>query len=375
MSHAFPKDPQGQFIYLLKSDFHKMNSIARVKDKTFVIKCCSASFFFSKEQILLLSIKAFQNISQTHKPFHIIAPLHIKENVIISCFREIYSLFSKTDEIIISRESIIPFSYLSEVLENSFLISICENVLSCSKSRSFFLTSELFNQIPDRIFHRINNYRIIVQEGEIECNRIFSSLISTKIFNHLQNDSDNNFIDFRSFPSPHIIQLFCLILKGQKIPITDINQSDIIETINFLEFDSVSTQPFIHNSPFNFMSHDLTELGNLPLKSIQTIFSSSFFHLKNENQLFKILVDLFHDNSEYLNVLKYVYFGFLNHFDLKNFINSLHFHEIDSSLFDHLKYSLFSSYLLSLEINDNLENDQILLFYSDFFCIFFSIGA
>jgi hypothetical protein len=52
-------NPENVGIFLLKSDFHKLNSLIQAHDRIFEINICSKSFFFSKEQIIVLSLKAF----------------------------------------------------------------------------------------------------------------------------------------------------------------------------------------------------------------------------------------------------------------------------------------------------------------------------
>jgi hypothetical protein len=88
--------PDNLSIFLLKSDFHKIDQRIQAKDKTFEINICSKSFFFSKEQIILISMKAFRFILETKYSFNISAPSTLSDELVISCFAEIFLLFSKT---------------------------------------------------------------------------------------------------------------------------------------------------------------------------------------------------------------------------------------------------------------------------------------
>jgi hypothetical protein len=135
------QNPANLYIFLLKSDFHKIDQIIQAKDKTFEIQVCSRSFFFSKEQIILLSIKSFLFILETRQSFNVSAPPNISTELIISCFEKIFSLFSKKSEIVISQKDVFGFQYLSEELENTNIFSICEKVRSSGEIQIFFLTS------------------------------------------------------------------------------------------------------------------------------------------------------------------------------------------------------------------------------------------
>jgi hypothetical protein len=80
---------------------------------------CSKSFFFSKEQILLISAKIYLFTLKIRQPFNIFSPPNISEKLLISCFQDIFSLFSRKSEIKITSTNINSFHYLSKVFENS----------------------------------------------------------------------------------------------------------------------------------------------------------------------------------------------------------------------------------------------------------------
>jgi hypothetical protein len=124
MVQTFDQILNSQLIYLLKSDLHKIDSLIQAKDRTFQINICSKSFFFSKEQILLLSSKAFLYLQQTKKSFIINSPPNVPEKLLLSCFQDIFSLFSSRSEITISSKNADSFHYLSKIFEISSLFLI-----------------------------------------------------------------------------------------------------------------------------------------------------------------------------------------------------------------------------------------------------------
>jgi hypothetical protein len=176
-------------ISLLKTDFHRINQILYAADKSLEVKICSKSYFFSKEQIILFSITAFLKILETRHEFHVLCPSDISEECLVSCFQEVFFLFSNSEQILISQNNALIFRYLSEVFENTVLFSICENVLSTNHPQPFFLSSEQFAQIPQNVFDSMNDFRILLNNEEIKCNHVFASLISNRIWSQLKEKS------------------------------------------------------------------------------------------------------------------------------------------------------------------------------------------
>jgi hypothetical protein len=67
-----------------------------------------------------------------------------------------------------------------------------------------------------------------------------------------------------------------------------------------------------------------------------------------------------------LNFLEHLHFGAIHFPDFIDYINSIQFHELNSRLFDHLKYSLFYSHFLLAEKDSSQKETQHLLFLSEF---------
>jgi hypothetical protein len=116
-------------ILLLKSDFHKIEKLTHSKDKIFEIKISSKSYFFSKETIILFSVSAFLYICDYHHSFDVVAQDTISENQLLTCFHELFLLFSSSEEIDISSQNVFTFQYLSEVFENHTLYFLCKEMI------------------------------------------------------------------------------------------------------------------------------------------------------------------------------------------------------------------------------------------------------
>jgi hypothetical protein len=197
-----------QSIRLLKSDFHKLNQLVNLKDKTFEVIICSKSFFFSKEQIILFSVDAYIQILKTQMPFCINSFGRFSDDQLISCFSEIFDLFSIFDEILINPSNALIFRFLASQLNNSILFNICQHVIKTFRVQTFFLTSEVLSFIPIYILNSFSNLIINLGTETIECNFIFASLISNKIYRHFSGSSTSNMIDFSNFKFPEMITLF-----------------------------------------------------------------------------------------------------------------------------------------------------------------------
>jgi hypothetical protein len=103
-----------------------MNSILKTTDKTFEIHVCSKPFFFSQEQIILLSPSAFIFITQTHQPFQINGDEFILSHNLIDSFSQLSSLLENNKEIVINESNKLIFQYLSKIRQNNSLKSIYE---------------------------------------------------------------------------------------------------------------------------------------------------------------------------------------------------------------------------------------------------------
>jgi hypothetical protein len=321
-------------------------------------------FSFPRSKSSSFSGKSFLSILQTKQSFNISALPNISGDLIILDFEEIFLLFSNKSEILISKNTIIAFQYLSEVLENSVLFSICQNVLLSGDSQAFFFTSELFAQIPKDILNSIQNFRIHFNNCDIECNSFFASLISNKILNQIENSSNCALIYFSDYSSLELIHTFFGILQGKVIEINESNVKEVSDTLSFLEFDSHSIQNIVKHLSFDFFSNDISSLHSLSIDSIQTVISSYFLHIKNEDQLFEFIKNLIKENRSYLTTLEYISFGLISFPDFMNLIYSIQFHELNFCLLESMRSSFFSNYILLFGSSNNPQEIQSLFLIS-----------
>jgi hypothetical protein len=185
-------------------------------------------FSFQKNKLFFFWSNASFQILQTNQTFTILAPPNIPGELIISCFDEIFSLFSVKSEIIISQTNVLTFQYLAEVFENATLSSICQNVVSTGKRQEFYFTSEQFRQFSKDFFNSLKNFRIKLIDSDIECNNIFAALISNKIIRQIEKSPNNSSIDFSDYPDSKAIKIVFGILEGSIIEINETNSGQIL---------------------------------------------------------------------------------------------------------------------------------------------------
>jgi hypothetical protein len=79
-------------------------------------------------------------------------------------------------------------------IESTALSSICQNVLLTGHPQSFFLSSGQCAQIPQNLFDSMNDFRIILSNGEIKFNHIFASMASNKTLKQLKEHPNHDLI-------------------------------------------------------------------------------------------------------------------------------------------------------------------------------------
>jgi hypothetical protein len=84
----------------------------------------------------------------------------------------------------------------------------------------------------------------------------------------MKNHSNEYFIDYSEHTESGTIKLFFNILEGESIIIEEANKRQILNPMNFLEFNSMSIHSLIEHLSLNFISNNINQLSSLPLDSI-----------------------------------------------------------------------------------------------------------
>jgi hypothetical protein len=336
------------YFVLNSSDFHKINHLIKAKDKTFEIAICSKSFFFSREQMFLLSNHAFNFISKHHKCFEIMPPSKIRfignENLLFH-FSQLVSLFVDIESIQISSDNVLIFHFIGKTLHNSSLLAVCKRV-SSFEPQLFSLKSDCLCFIPYYKYHSTKTLTIQFQDKKIQLNPIFVNLISRKIFCLVQENQNTEFIDFSEFESSNVLESIFHLLDGMGFCLDDFDTSIILKAITFLQFDSLSKcipqNPSEETSPLDYYAYHLFSQSkdfflSYSLDDICQILSSSFLHLVNETQLFEMISQIVEGDKTKLFLMKFVHWGIASKNHLDDFIEKIQINDISLELFNSMK--------------------------------------
>lgn len=270
-----------------------------------------------------------RHFSQTNSPFinkpRCGYPIHIFRKY----FKKILNLFTKDNFIEIFDDNSREFYKLAEMMQIKSLQDVCDNVSQFASSQHFFLSSDNFQSISNFDCSLFNNFSIQLSQEVINCNYVFASLISNKIFRMTQINSSSS-INLSEFPHPEIISSLFKIFEGSTFSFNDFNSELLIQTFLYLE---VNISKFISL---------LTSFN-----SIQICLSSNLLHIQNENFLLDFIFNKINENKIYIDFIQNILLGACNKSLMTKIIYSLQFNEISSSLFIHLKESFCSNYILN----------------------------
>jgi hypothetical protein len=180
----------------------------------------------------------------------------------------------------------------------------------------------------------------------IKCNAIFGKLISDTI-------TTDHIVDFSTFEETDILISLFDLLRGFPFNINQYDSKLILKAINLLGFNSLfhilqlKEHPII-TLPCDFRNFSFDNFHQFNLAYVEAIISSPLLQLKNEIQLFDLIVDLILKDRKKLYLMKYFYAPLIERFLLDSFIDSITTSEVcfDFSIF--IK-NLFSSSFLTKE--------------------------
>jgi hypothetical protein len=142
------------------------------------------------------------------------------------------TLFSSQVEIEISTMNLKIFQYLSCQLDNPRLITFCEQVPFLNKSIYFILNSIYFKKLPKSL----QNFNIIVNGSQIDCNLWYGCCLSQTIYRAYQLNSNLKEISFNSDEIDSILKELFNILKGKTVNVNQFSINDFRDCFLFIDF-------------------------------------------------------------------------------------------------------------------------------------------
>jgi hypothetical protein len=148
-----------------------------------LIKIGRHTFKYSKYQLPFLSNKAIQHFHRSELPFEIQYSNESDRFTfedLLSCFKSIDSLLHSATEMEITENNLAAFEYLSNVLDNRYLLILCKKVTS-DASQIFKFTSKNLQFISLDRLQKINDFKLIINGQIFEINYSLFCLVSDKI--------------------------------------------------------------------------------------------------------------------------------------------------------------------------------------------------
>lgn len=103
-----------------------------------------------------------------------------------------------------------------------------------------------------------------------------------------------------------------------------------------IEFDAA-----VEIAAIKFSEIPISTISQFSIQALENILNSVQLRIKNENQLFLIILNLAEVDKKYLRLLTYVKFPFVNPKLLRKFFDHLSFEDLDQQLFDQIKNRLY----------------------------------
>jgi hypothetical protein len=216
--------------YLKGKNFHLLETLKTSNSKIFPIKVVNKTFSFTKEQYFLLSPTVYDSINQGSFPF--IIPLPYDQSIsfeqLQTCFEHLVSLFSTQTQLKINLSNVDVYQYLSNVLDNPFIASICQN-LSFSENNIFQFNSKMFLNVSKEIRESLNDFNVFLDNHQIHCNKCFSCCLSKSIYDAVLQDQSLTEFHFHLNVADIIFQSIFNILFGYTFKIKNVSQQNLLK--------------------------------------------------------------------------------------------------------------------------------------------------
>jgi hypothetical protein len=163
-------DIEGKLLQKLNQSSESNNYAIKISDK---------QFNYTKAQIALLSPIAFKFFIHHTGPFIIEIPSSFNHNDLLSCFKQLDSLFHSIKEITISTNNVKIFSFLADFLDYRFLMKKCKKVNS-NQPQKFILSSKQSFCLSKSLLNHLIDFDLIINDIKIEINFSLFSFVCDK---------------------------------------------------------------------------------------------------------------------------------------------------------------------------------------------------
>jgi hypothetical protein len=167
-------------------------------------------------------------------------PSHFSLNKLISCLKELDSLFHSANELIISISNVGCFTFLADFLDNRFLMKKCKKIKS-TQTQIFKLSSKHLFCFSKSWLNLLFDFDLIINENKIGINYSLFSCISETL-NQLNNQT-NELTRYISDEAVNCFHSFLDIMERYSFNYETIDFSMLKDFID--SFDMIDFYPFI----------------------------------------------------------------------------------------------------------------------------------
>jgi hypothetical protein len=322
---------EGELLHKLSRSF---------QEKNYIIQISNERFEYNKIQVALLSPIVFKYFFHNKAPFEIEIPSDFNLTDLVSCFKQLDSLFYSTTEITISIANVKLFAYLADFLDNRFLMKKCLKVNS-NQAQNFKISSKQLISFPRSWLNRLIDFHIIINNKSIGINFSLFSCVCDK-FQDL-NHQDGKLAISISNPNFNCFLSLFNIMKGYSFRYEHFNFTDLKVLVDFFEitpfiqvicpkvpfpqtleesiqFISLSYSEFLEaqfQQSLSIIIQNLSlisfdDLDKLPNSHLLKIFSTESLSIESEDYLFQLIIDLIEKDKSRILLLKTVHLEFVS---------------------------------------------------------------
>jgi hypothetical protein len=196
--------------------FHRLNQ--QTNQKAYCIQVRNVRYHYTKLQLFLLSLEAFEHFQSSSNDFVIETCLKLDNpnqpplEELLNCFLELQSLLKTKSEIVLTQENVRNYRFLADKIDNPFLKLKCFQF--SRQNQNFKFTTESLLHLANIQLSKLNDFLLVVNGREFPLSLDLFSCISD--LNLVVINSDKKFIC--SIPEQHMqcFQEFFNIFQGEE---------------------------------------------------------------------------------------------------------------------------------------------------------------
>jgi hypothetical protein len=208
---------------------------------SYCIQVRNLRYHYTKFQLFLLSLEAFEHFQNSSKDFVIENYLKLDDpnqpplEELLNCFQEHQSLLKTKTEIVLTQKNVRNYRFLADKIDNPFLKLKC--IQFSQQNQIFRFTTESLLHVSNIQLRKLNDFLLVVNGREFPLSLDLFSCVSD--LNLVVINSDKKFIF--SIPEQHMqcFQQFFNVFQGGEFCFEDNIISSFLFLIQFFKMETV----------------------------------------------------------------------------------------------------------------------------------------